>query len=654
VPARVSATDRIRTKINALFAEGRELPEIIEEVARLGAQLLMQAALEAEVTEFLGRERYQRTASCLYANTGSRNGYRSVTVKSTTGPVTLERPKLRGTTQAFASRLFGKHVTKTNALETLVIASFVRGLSVRDVQATLAEGDQAAISKSTVSEVCKAIRAEYQAWARRRLDEVTLDYLFLDASFFRMHPGSPAEPVLAAWGITTEGKPVFVGLAPSGGESTDAWADFLTDLSERGLTCPLLIVSDGAKGLIAAIEQVFPHALRQRCLIHRLRNVLAKIPSDMQTEVRDGYWAIFDTADLTVEPGPRLVELVDKRITAFAAKYADVYPAAMKILLTDKAGLTAHLRFPVEHHARVRHSNFIERCFGESKRRTKVIGRFPGETSAISLVWAVLDRASRGWRGLTMTPVGTRLLQDLRRSLLDPPPKLRQPKAERRTATQIPPPPPRSEPPAPSQQRIRIRTACPAVVGGPNLRRRNCPGVLAARDRRRRAQQTRATPKGFLSTHIGDLSAQRLRVTSPRGLSRLIVADPGQRIHRKVLQISREGADRSGQRRRGGGVQVGQQIRAPRPHRQAGIGPHRLRRHRIGPQIGVGLQRHCRGHSATRRAGVGFGVGDLRARGLRCRTGSGLTQQRPHRKPDSDHGHHHRDHRNPTQPLGQR
>jgi transposase-like protein len=125
-----------------------------------------------------------------------------VTVKSTTGPVTLERPKLRGTTAAFASRLFGKHVTKTNALETLVIAAFVRGLSVRDVEATLAEtlGDQAAISKSTVSEVCKAIRAEYQAWARRRLDEIMLDYLFLDASFFRMHPGSPAEPVLAALG----------------------------------------------------------------------------------------------------------------------------------------------------------------------------------------------------------------------------------------------------------------------------------------------------------------------------------------------------------------------------------------------------------------------------------------------------------------------
>ena len=114
-------------------------------------------------------------------------------MKTTAGPVQLSRPKLRGTTEAFASRLFGSYVTKTNALESLVIASFVRGLSVRDVEAALAEalGDQAAISKSTVSAICGQLKDEYEAWARRRLDGLTLDYLFLDASFFRMHPGSP-------------------------------------------------------------------------------------------------------------------------------------------------------------------------------------------------------------------------------------------------------------------------------------------------------------------------------------------------------------------------------------------------------------------------------------------------------------------------------
>ena len=427
MPDRVSPTERVRGHIDELFASGKSLPEILEDVARLGAQLLMQAALEAEITEFLGRDRYQRVAACADARPGSRNGYREVTVKTTAGPVQLSRPKVRGTTEAFASRLFGSHVTKTNALESLVIASFVRGLSVRDVEAALAEalGDQAAISKSAVSVICGQIKDEYEAWARRDLDGITLDYLFLDASFFRMHPGSPAEPVLAAWGITTGGKPAFTGLAPGSGESADAWGDFLTDLKDRGLPSPLLIISDGARGLISAIEQAFPKALRQRCLIHRARNVLAKVPAGMQAEVKDAYWKIFDTEDLTTGPGPELVKIIDARIDEFAARYRVTYPAAVKILLTDREGLTAYLRFPAEHHNRIRHSNFIERTFGETRRRTKVIGRLPGETSCLTLVWAVLDRASRGWRGLTMTADGLRLLQDLRRSLLDPPRQLR-------------------------------------------------------------------------------------------------------------------------------------------------------------------------------------------------------------------------------------
>src|SRR5690606_19156905 len=122
-----------------------------------------------------------------------------------------------------------------------------------------------------------------------------------------------------------------------------------------------------------------------------------------------------------IQPGQHLVEWVQRRIDAFAEVWGGRYPAAVKCLLSDRQSLTAYLRFPIEHHKRVRHSNFIERTFGETRRRVKVIGRFPGETSCVSLVWAVLDRASRGWRGFTMTSTGLRILQDLRRALLHPP-----------------------------------------------------------------------------------------------------------------------------------------------------------------------------------------------------------------------------------------
>jgi putative transposase len=430
VSVRVSPTGKIRAEIDALFDGERELGEVIEDVARLGARLIIQTALEAEVEVFLGRARYQRAAGVEGAAAGMRNGYCPATVKTTAGPVTVARPKLRGTTEAFASRLFGKTITRSNALESLVIAGFVRGLSVRDVENTLADalGAEAALSKSTVSRICQVIGDEFTAWSSRRLDGLQLDYLFLDASMFKMHPGARAEPVLAAWGITTDGAPVFVALAAGGSESADAWGGFLDELRSRGLRPPLLVISDGAAGLINAAESVLARSLRQKCLIHRCRNVLAKVPAAAQDEIRAAYWAIFDTDALTAAsagPGHKLVTAVQARIDTFAQTYGTLYPSAVKCLLTDREQLTSYLRFPIEHHKRIRHSNFIERTFGETRRRVKVIGRLPGETSCLNLVWAVLDRASRGWRGVNTTNTGLRLLHDLRRQLLDPPTPLR-------------------------------------------------------------------------------------------------------------------------------------------------------------------------------------------------------------------------------------
>src|SRR5215213_7530770 len=183
VSKRVSPTARLHAEIDELFGSGRDLASILEDVARLSVRLMMQTALEAEVDEFLGRVRYQRRD--VDGPAGRRNGWQPPTsVKTTMGAVELQRPKLRGTDQAFCSRLFGAGVTRTNALESLVISGWVRGLSDRDIEATLAEvlGPEAALSKSTVSRICSAIGAEFAAWRTRDLSEVRLDYLFLDAS----------------------------------------------------------------------------------------------------------------------------------------------------------------------------------------------------------------------------------------------------------------------------------------------------------------------------------------------------------------------------------------------------------------------------------------------------------------------------------------
>ena len=418
MPARVSPSEAIRAQIDELFADpDRELGAVLEDVARLSVRLVFQAALEAEVTEFLGRERYARGQG---ARAGSRNGYGEITVKTTAGAVELRRPKLRGTDEGFASRLLGRQVTRTNALEALAISGWVRGLSDRDIEAALAEalGPEAALSRSTVSRICQALHGEFSAWKRRDLSAVELEYLYVDASHFRYHLGSRAEPVLVAYGITTTGKPIFLGLDGASAESHDACLGFLRDLVARGLRPPLLVISDGAPGLIAALDQVFPHGLRQRCLVHRAGNVLAKVAAADHARVKAEDWAIFDHID--AEPGQPAVDQARSRATAFAARWSERYPRAVDAVLDELPYLTAHLRFPREHWKRVRHTNLIERTFGESRRTVKVVGRLPGERSCLSLLWAVLDRASAGWRGVDMNPANVRMLQRLRSDLFRP------------------------------------------------------------------------------------------------------------------------------------------------------------------------------------------------------------------------------------------
>ena len=413
---RVSPSERVRAEIDALFSSDADLASVLEQVGRLTVRLLIQQALDSEVNTFLGRGRYERRGHDGPA--GSRNGWQPpVAVKTTMGPVEVSRPKLRGTDEKFCSQLFGVGVARTNALEALVVSAWVRGLSDRDIEAALKEvlGDEAALSRSTVSRICQQVKDEFNSFQGADLSRLRLDYLFLDGTNFRFHEHSPAEPVLCAWGIATDGKPHLVGLAAAASESTDAWKEFLDALVARGLASPLLVISDGAPGLIAAIEAVFPRSLRQRCVIHRLRNAVAKVSKADQDAFKADWWEVFD--DIAEPPGDKAVAEARRRMGGFRAQWEKAYPGAVACLAEDFESLTVHLRFPTEHWKRCRHTNLIERTFGETRRRTKVIGRLPGERTCVALVFAVLVRQSRGWRGMTMTPRATRRLQDLRRQL---------------------------------------------------------------------------------------------------------------------------------------------------------------------------------------------------------------------------------------------
>jgi transposase-like protein len=146
-----------------------------------------------------------------------------------------------------------------------------------------------------------------------------------------MHPGAPAEPVLAAWGITTQGSPVLLGLAPGAHEGHEPRAGFLGELVARGLRAPLLVITDGAPGLIGAVEVVLSPSLGQRCLVHRARNLLARAPTHAQDEVKTACWQIVTTSP--PDPGQLAVDEARRRAEAFADRYDQRYPAAVACLL---------------------------------------------------------------------------------------------------------------------------------------------------------------------------------------------------------------------------------------------------------------------------------------------------------------------------------
>ncbi|MGH2761709.1 MAG: IS256 family transposase [Thermoleophilaceae bacterium] len=239
----------------------------VEVIGRLGARLILQQALEDEVSEFLGRRRYERAGEPV----SHRNGYEPRKVATTSGAVELERPRVRHASKlGFESRVLGKGVTRTYALESLVIGSFLRGLSTRDVEAVLEETfDEPIASRSTVSRICEDTRERYRRWCERRLDGHDLVYLFLDAIYMKLHPDdSPAEGVLVAWGVTLGGRKVLLGLQLGSRESYDSWLSFGRDLVARGMNAPALVIADGAPGIWKATREVWPTADEQRCTVH--------------------------------------------------------------------------------------------------------------------------------------------------------------------------------------------------------------------------------------------------------------------------------------------------------------------------------------------------------------------------------------------------
>jgi len=404
---RIAPSARLEAQIAELL--GDELAangEKLAELGRLGARLVLQRAVEDEVTAFLGRARYQRTPEAA----GSRNGTRPKAIQTAEGEISVDMPQVRGSAAQFISRVFpdSRTVIRTRPLEALIIGGYVRGLSDRDIESLMQEAGLGQVSKSTASRICSELRARYKAFCARSLAEVELLALFLDAIYLPTRPSGDKEGVLVAWGYTTQGKRVLVGVRLGQRERHEDWLDLGRDLARRGLRAPWLVVTDGAPGLIKAINELWPEADRQRCTVHRLRNIVAKLPNrpELHERIKGAYWAALDEA---TDP-----EDAERRLRQLVTILEREYPSAAACLAEDLPALCVHLKYFPRLRKRFRSSNLLERSLEEVRRRTKVIGRFPGETSCLGLCWAVLDIFIAGARGLGLSDLDFREVVQLK------------------------------------------------------------------------------------------------------------------------------------------------------------------------------------------------------------------------------------------------
>jgi transposase-like protein len=369
---------------------GENPRETLSELARLGARLIIQRAVEDEFDAWLGRARYERRAheqgDRAGAESGLRNGFRPRRVQTAEGELQVEIPQVRQAAETFASKLFPRtpKLLRTEPLKALVIGAFVRGLSMRDVESLCEQAGLGKLSRSTASRICEELKDRFERFRRRDLYEIKLVALFLDATFIAVRPDGPKEGVQVAWGFTEDGERVLLSVALGMRESFEDWQTLARDLISRGLGAPMLIVADGASGLTKAIEQCWPASDRQRCCVHRARNLYAKVPERERERIKHAYWQALDEAISEADGKRRLQALADQL-------NAEGFTAAARCLLEDLDALVVHLRYPLRHRRRWRSTNLLERSLGEVKRRTKVMGRFPGESSCLTLVWAVLD-----------------------------------------------------------------------------------------------------------------------------------------------------------------------------------------------------------------------------------------------------------------------
>jgi transposase-like protein len=366
--------------------------ELLSKLMQLSMRKTIQEILEQEATEHIGKGYYEQGQN----RSGHRNGYKPAHIRTAEDKLLIEKPQIDDPSEPFRSNVW-KHVKgNTERLEKIVVEMYARGCSTRDIEALLKdEYGNILLSKSAISQLNSRLWQEYEFFCKTDLSGYDVVYIFCDAVYesLRLHR-SPKEGILVVWGILSSGAKVLLAMELGNKESYDDWLQAYRNLRKRGLNDPVLGTSDGAPGLIKAFEEVFPKTLRQRCLVHKKRNILNKVPQEAVSEVKIYLNSVYFAPDK---------QSAYAQAKAFRDRFGRLYPSAVASFDDDLDACLAHMECPAKHRRHIFSTNLAERAFLEEKRRSNTIPRFFEEKSGLKLAFASLIRASYTWRKIKFT-----------------------------------------------------------------------------------------------------------------------------------------------------------------------------------------------------------------------------------------------------------
>lgn len=380
--------------------EENEFVTTLDGLIREGARRMLQAALETEVAEYVERHKGEQDGDG--HRLVVRNGH-AVPRKVTCGAGTIEvtAPRVNdkrvdkdGNRQRFSSKILPPYMRRSPKVAEVLPILYLRGLSTGDFKEalpTLLGEDAVGLSATNIARFTAVWDKEYQEFRQRSLADKDYVYIWADGVHFNVRLEDDRLCTLVIIGALPDGTKELIAVEDGHRESKESWAEVLRGLKNRGMEAPVVAVGDGALGFWSALRDVWPCTREQRCWVHKMANVLDKLPKRSQPKAKE---LLRDAMNAETR------EQAEEAFDAFAAKFSPKHQRAVDCLMKDQEQLLTYYDFPAEHWKHLRTTNVIESPFATVRLRQRVTKGSGSRNKALTMAFKLLDMAQARWRKL--------------------------------------------------------------------------------------------------------------------------------------------------------------------------------------------------------------------------------------------------------------